>query len=196
MIQTNQQKLIGILQLAYSGELAPSYAYRGHWHSVRSEDERNAIRRIEDDEWRHRRLVGDMLASLGVGPSKAREIRARLIGRALGMLCHVAGWLAPMYGAGKLESRNIREYEIAARHARDSGHTEFIDCLLEMAEVEWDHEFYFRGRVLSRTLGRRLPLWPRPPSKQTIRLSFETETAANLIEDSIPTLSARATTPV
>lgn len=167
----SREKLIALLQLAYSGELAAAYAYRGHWHSVSSKDESDSIRGIEDDEWRHRKLVGEMLASLGAGPNKRREIRASIIGRTLGLLCHVTGWLAPMYGAGKLESRNVKEYETAARYARDCGCVELIDCLLEMAEVEWDHELYFRSRVLSHALGRRLPLWPQPPPKETIRLS-------------------------
>ncbi|MFY9618954.1 MAG: ferritin-like domain-containing protein [Pyrinomonadaceae bacterium] len=171
----NRQKLIAILQLAYSGELAAAYAYRGHWHSVRAADERESIRTIEEDEWRHRKLVGEMLTALGSGPNKTRETRATVIGRTLGFLCHVSGWLAPMYGAGKLESRNIVEYETAARYARDSGQTELIDCLLEMAEVEWDHEKYFRSQVLRHSIGRRLPIWPEPPPKESIRISFQNE---------------------
>ena len=171
----NRQKLIATLQLAYSGELAAAYAYRGHWHSVSAADERESIRTIEEDEWRHRKLVGEMLAALGSTPNKARETRATLIGRTLGFLCHVTGWLAPMYGAGKLESRNIVEYETAARYARDSGQTELVDCLLEMAEVEWDHEKYFRSQVLLHAVGRRLPIWPEPPPKESIRQSFEDE---------------------
>lgn len=130
---------------------------------------------IEDEEWHHRELVGEMLESLGAQPSRQREIRALIIGRALGFLCHVMGWLAPMYGAGRLESRNIREYETAARYARDCGREDFIDCLLTMAEVEWEHEYYFRSRVLLHSLGRRLKLWPSPPPKETIRESFAEE---------------------
>jgi rubrerythrin len=171
----NRQKLITILQLAYSGELAAAYAYHGHWESVAAADERDAIRKIEEDELRHRELVGEMLAKLGASPNPRRELRATIIGRTLGFLCHVMGWLAPMYGAGKLESRNIREYETAARYARDAGCVEFIECLLEMAEVEWDHEYYFRSCVLSHVLGRRLPIWPQPPAKDTIRVSYESE---------------------
>ena len=173
--EDNRQKLIAILQLAYSGELAAAYAYRGHWHSVSAPDERESIRTIEEDEWRHRKLVGEMLAALGSSPHKGRETRASLIGRTLGFLCHVTGWLAPMYGAGKLESRNIVEYETAARYARESGQTELVDCLLEMAEVEWDHEKYFRSQVLRHVVGRRLPIWPEPPPKESIRRSFENE---------------------
>ena len=80
-----------------------------------------------------------------------------------------------MYGAGKLESRNIREYEMAGRHARDCDRADLIDCLLEMAEVEWEHELYFRSRVREHFLGRRLPLWPQPPPKEMIRISLERE---------------------
>src|SRR5215213_10117807 len=95
---TPRAQLIEILQLAYSGELAAGYAYRGHWHSVRDPEERRRINQIEDEEWHHRKLVGEMLESLDAGPNKVREIRATLVGRVLGLLCHVSGWFAPMYG--------------------------------------------------------------------------------------------------
>jgi len=61
----NRARLIAILQLAYSGELAAAHAYRGHWRSVSDEDERQSIKSIEEDEWRHRALVGEMLTALG-----------------------------------------------------------------------------------------------------------------------------------
>jgi hypothetical protein len=67
-----------------------------------------------------------------------------------------------MYGAGKLERRNIVEYEHAARYAFECGKIEFIDCLLTMAEVEWEHEQYFRAKFLSHRLGRLLPIWLAP----------------------------------
>lgn len=171
--EQNRRNLIATLQSAYSGERAAAYAYRGHWQSVSDESEREAIHAIEDDEWRHRQLVGEMLTKLGSQPNKAREKRATLIGRALGFLCHVSGWLAPMYGAGKLESRNVVEYEMAARYARDCGRADLIECLLEMAEVEWEHEKYFRSQVLRHSIGRRLPIWPAPPPKEMIRQSFD-----------------------
>jgi rubrerythrin len=175
-----QQSLISLLQLAYSAERAAAYAYRGHWHSVVDTDERARIKQIEDEEWHHRELVGGMLRSLDSGPKRQREIRSLLIGRALGFLCHLMGWFAPMYGAGRLESRNIREYETAARYARDCGHDEFVDCLLMMAEVEWEHEHYFRSRVLLHSWGRKLTLWPEPPPKEAIRAKFAREDAAAL----------------
>ena len=172
-VDESRRELIALLQLAYSGELAAAYAYRGHWNSIRDANQRASIRSIEEDEWRHRKLVGEMLASLDAAPDKWRELRATIIGRVLGLLCHVMGWLAPMYGAGKLESKNIREYETAARHARDCDRADLIDCLLEMAAVEWEHELYFRSRVREHFLGSRLPLWPQPPPKETIWISLE-----------------------
>ncbi len=167
--QDHRAKLIAILQLAYSGELAASYAYRGHWQSLSDTEERTQIKTIEDEEWHHRKLVGEMLSSLGARPNRLREVRATLLGRTLGLMCHVAGWFAPMYGAGKLESGNIVEYETAARHARDCGRADLIDCLLTMAEVEWEHERYFRSRVLRHRWSKRISVWPEPAPKESIR---------------------------
>jgi rubrerythrin len=172
---TPRAHLIATLQMAYSGELAAGYAYRGHWHSVNDPADRTRIKSIEDEEWHHRKLVGEMLKSLGAGPNKVRELRATVVGRVLGLLCHVSGWFAPMYGAGRLESRNIVEYETAARHARACGRDDLIDCLLTMAEVEWEHEHYFRACVLRHHWARRVTIWPEPPPKANIRHSFQTK---------------------
>jgi hypothetical protein len=170
---TPREQLIAILQLAYSGELAAGYAYRGHWHSVSDAQEKAQIKQIEDEEWHHRKQVGEMLESLGAGPNKKREIRATIVGRVLGLMCHVSGWFAPMYGAGKLESRNIVEYETAARFAVACGREDLVDCLLTMAEVEWEHESYFRSCVLRHRWSKRISIWPEPPPKAEIRRSFE-----------------------
>ena len=169
----SRDSLIAVLQLAYSGERAAGYAYRGHWRSVSDPDERARIRQIEDEEWHHRQLVGDMLRRLGAAPNRLRELRALLIGRTLGLLCHVSGWYLPMYAAGRLESRNVAEYEAAARHALGSGHGELLDCLLAMAEVEWEHERYFRAKVADHRWTRRLGLWSAPPPKETIRARYQ-----------------------
>ena|GEM_PF-555226 len=176
--------LIEILQLAYSGELAAAYAYRGHWKSVKDRATKNKIREIEEEEWHHRRLAGQMLSELGSHPSRFREFKALLIGRTLGLLCHVMGWLLPMYGAGKLESRNVGEYERAARFAAESGHYEFVECLLTMAEIEWDHEKYFRACVESHRLASKIPMWRFPAPKESIRSTFYCETGC--FELSVP----------
>jgi rubrerythrin len=68
----SRRKLIALLQLAYSGELAAAYAYRGHWNSVTDANQRASIRSIEEDEWRHRKLVGEMLYGLAAAPDKWR----------------------------------------------------------------------------------------------------------------------------
>jgi rubrerythrin len=172
-----RHSLVRILQLAYSGERAAAYAYRGHWKSVADADERSRIKAIEEEEWHHRALVGEMLVKLGARPGRLREARAAAVGRTLGLLCHLSGWLAPMYGAGRLESRNVREYETAARYARDCGCAEFVDCLLAMAEVEWEHEKYFRAQVLKHSLARLIPVWRAPPPKESIGVSFAREGA-------------------
>jgi rubrerythrin len=168
----SRAELVALLRLAYSGELAAAHAYRGHARSVTDAAERRRIEEIEAEEWHHRELVGAMLAGLGERPSRMRELRAALVGRTLGILCHFSGWLAPMYGAGRLESRNIREYEAAARLAHACERDEWIDCLLGMAEVEWEHEQYFRDRVLTHRWAHRLPMWRVPPPKETIRSSI------------------------
>ena len=178
LMNFHEDELIKILRLAYSGELSAAYAYRGHWRSVKDEAIKARIREIEAEEWHHRRLVGHMLEQLGARPNRAREVRALVIGRSLGALCHLFGWLLPMYGAGQLESRNIGEYETAARHASRSGRAEFVECLLRMSEVEWEHEKYFRALVAGHRLGARIPLWPRPAPKESIRQTYNTELGA------------------
>ena len=62
---------------------------------------------------------------------------------------------------------------MAARLAAEAGHAEFVDCLLEMAEVEWEHELYFRERVLRHRLARFIPMWPVPAPKAQIRRHHE-----------------------
>jgi len=136
------------------------------------EGQRARIRQIEEEEWHHRQLVGEMLRGLGAAPSRYREARAGVIGRAIQLLCHLAPWSVSMYGAGRLESGNVREYEVAAAHARGCGRDDVIDCLLGMAEVEWDHERYFRAKVEGRWLARLLGLWSSPPPRETIRARY------------------------
>ena len=165
----SEDALIQVLRAAYSGELAAGFAYAGHWRSVKDPAERERIHEIEREEWHHRELVGEMLAKLEARPSSTREFIFRTIGRALGPLCAISGWLAPMWGAGFLESHNIVEYEVAARLAQESGHQEFVACLLQLAEVEWEHERYFRERVMKHRFARLIPLWKTPPPKENIR---------------------------
>ena len=150
--QAHRSHLIHILQGAYSGELAAGFAYRGHWKSVKNADERAAIQKIEREEWVHRKRVGEMLASLHSAPQKFREAKLWVIGRTIGLACHVIGWFLPMYFAGRLESGNVIEYQVAASHAAALGLRAFEADLLRMAEVEREHEQFF----LSVITGHRL----------------------------------------
>ena len=113
-----------------------------------------------------------MLQRLGASPNRKREVIFWIIGRTAGIFCHVTGWFFPMYGAGLLERRNIVEYEDAASYARDSDHEDLIDCLLTMAEVEWEHEYFFRHKVLGHPLLRIFKLWDAAPPKETIRAKY------------------------
>ena len=154
----DRQELVRILQGAYSGELAAGLAYRGHWESVKSTDDRSAIRKIEGEEAVHRQRVGEILARLGARPLKFREAKMRVIGRMIGLSCHMIGRFLPMYFAGRLESGNVVEYEDAASHARALGLLEFEADLLVMARVEKEHEMFF----LSAVTGHRLLPLMRP----------------------------------
>ncbi|MBK5258288.1 MAG: hypothetical protein JJE51_01725 [Thermoanaerobaculia bacterium] len=174
----SRARLIGVLRSACSGELAAGYAYRGHGKSVSSSEVRERIRIIEGEEWHHRTLVQGLLAELGAAPSSTREALFWLIGKTIGTFCRVGGFFIPMYGAGLLEQSNIREYEEAAVLARDAGLTGMIDCLLTMAEVEWEHERFFREQIVGHWMLRIFPLWKAPPPKETIRASYPREAAA------------------
>lgn len=140
---SSRDALVRILQNAFSGELAAAYAYRGHWKSLKAADEIRGIQKIEDEEWRHRQKVGELLAALGARPKKLKEIKMWLIGRSIGVLCHLIGWFLPMYFAGRLESQNIKEYADAAFHASELGLPEYESELLVMSAVEKEHEIFF-----------------------------------------------------
>lgn len=167
--QQAQKSLIQVLRRAYSGELAAALAYRGHWKSCTRPEEITGIKQIEADEWVHRRGVGKMLTELGSGPSPFLELRCWLIGRSLGLGCHVAGWFWPMYFAGRLESGNTVEYLNAAAYARALGLLEFEQELLLMSAVEKRHEEFFLTMVSAHrwlAVAMRLFGWGAPTNSQ------------------------------
>jgi rubrerythrin len=177
-------RLIHVLRSACSGELAAVHAYRGHWKSLpATAPERERVRVIEAEERHHRELVLGLLAELGSGPSRAREAVFWLIGNTISILCRIGGWFVPMYGAGKLESSNIKEYEDAARYAQAAGLTDMIDCLLTMAEVEWEHEKYFREQIVGHWMLRFFRPWITPPAKETIRAAYALEVGVKIQDD-------------
>ena len=148
-------RLLGeLLQRAYSGELAAAHAYRGHWKSLTVQAEIARIRQIEDEEWIQRKNIGRMLWNLDFTPKRALELKSWIVGRVIGVGCHLVGWFWPMYFAGRLESANTREYETAASYARELGLLDFEAELLRMSIVEKEHELFFLGTVSSH---RRLP---------------------------------------
>ncbi|HUR83669.1 MAG TPA: ankyrin repeat domain-containing protein [Thermoanaerobaculia bacterium] len=169
MARDARANLIRVLRSACSGELAAIHAYRGHAGSVRSAEQRARIRVIEDEEHHHRTLVLDLLADLGSSRSRRRDALFWCIGKTIAFLCHIGGWFIPMYGAGKLERSNIVEYEDAARYARACGREEMIDCLLTMAEVEWEHERFFREIISGHWMLKVFRGWNPPPPKEMIR---------------------------
>jgi hypothetical protein len=135
--------------------MAAAFAYRGHWRSRAAGPERDRIRQIEAEELGHRDRVGAWLGKLGAAPRPGREKVFRAIGRFLGHSCFLSGWFFPMYFAGRLESRNVLEYEEAALYARQLGMDECVEDMLDMARVESEHEAFFRETV---TRHRLLPL--------------------------------------
>jgi hypothetical protein len=165
-------RFVRILQLAYSGELGAAIAYRGHAAAVRDPAEHRHILHIRAEELDHRARVGRILSHLGARPDPLLELRNRCIGSAIAAFCHVGGWFAPMYGAGWIERLNIREYERAARLATLCGLAVFADDLLDQAEVEWEHERYFRLKAAGHPLARLLMIWPAPAPKTDIRASY------------------------
>ena len=145
--KTHRDRLIELLLLAYSGELAAAYAYRGHWKAVKKSIEIKGIQKIEKEELIHRAHVGKMLKSLGRKPDGFKEIKMGMVGRTIGLLCHFGSWFFPMYFAGRLEHGNVKEYDRAAFHADKLGLKKFKKQLMKMARVEQEHEDFFGAMV-------------------------------------------------
>lgn len=165
--------LVAILQAAYSGELAAAHAYRGHWRSLwraRRAGARAEIRRIEQEEWHHRRLVGEILAELGSGPQRWREALMWSTGRFFGSLCFVGGWFGPLYAAGRLEAANVGQYEQAAVHADRADLDRYLPRLAEMVATEDRHEQYFASLIVHHPLlpvASRVLGWRPAPASAT-----------------------------
>lgn len=167
-------RLIKLLQDAHAGEKAAALAYFGHAHSlfVTDPDEKVEILKIQNEELHHRERLRAFLQILGSEPRTAREVLMWTIGATIAIISYFGIWIIPMYGAGKLERSNIGEYEVAARLARLAGTSTITDELLDFAEIEWDHEYYFRKKVQSHFLARWIPIWSEPKSRAEIRTSF------------------------
>jgi len=90
-------ELIDLLQKAYSAEKAAAFAYQSHAGSVKSEEERKAIRQIEMDEWNHRKEVLNLMKKYEVPISKYYEFRFYITGKVISESCYVIGWFMPFY---------------------------------------------------------------------------------------------------
>lgn len=179
-MKTPKDKLIKLLQDAHAGEKAAAYGYNGHARSLTDAVEINDLKKIEDEEWDHRKRLAIMLTELGSGPRASREFFMTLVGHTISSLCILGGylnvfnfgWFMSMYGAGKLEQGNIVEYEVAAQYAFEAGYPHFVPSLLDMSEIEWDHELYFRQKSFSSKWARWIPIWSEPPARELIQKNF------------------------
>ena len=143
----HKRALIHILRMAYSGEKSAGYAYNAHWRSIKNVEQKQRIQQIENEEWAHRQIVGQMLSHLGAKPQTWREVMQAMIGRTAGFACYITGWFLPMYFAGRLESANIKEYEAASYHAEKLSLTQFAAELTRLSLVEKEHELFFLEMV-------------------------------------------------
>lgn len=141
--------LVDLLQMAYSAEKAAAFAYQGHAGSVKSADEKAAIKKIEDDEWGHRHEVLAIMQRYGIPVSRWYEIRFHITGKVISGACHVIGWFMPYYFAGRLESGNVCEYFRLMHYFHELGITEHDQALYDMGVREKEHEVYFFERIFN-----------------------------------------------
>ena len=167
-------QLIATLQMAYSGELAAGFAYRGHWHSVRDPEERRRIKQIEDEEWHHRKLVGEMLESPVPVRIKCGRCERPWWGECWD--CCVTSAVGSRRCTERAGSRVAISSSMKRRRVmRSRAGEDLIDCLLTMAEVEWEHEKYFRSCAASSLGQESFDLARATTTKETIRASFQME---------------------
>lgn len=158
LVNIQHQKLVKLLQLAYSAEKAAAFAYIGHAGSVRNPAEKLAIKQIELDEWQHRETVLRIMQQYEIPPSRYYEIKYHVIGRIISCSCYIIGWFMPYYFAGRLESGNVCEYFIMMKYFNEIGITAHDEALYEMGIKEKEHEVYFLKSLQS---NRLLPLFER-----------------------------------
>lgn len=143
-LKTANRALYESLRKAYSAERAASFAYVGHAAALREPGAKAAIKKIEDDEWDHRREVLKIMERWNVPISRWYDIKFWWIGKFIGLSCHVIGRFMPYFFAGKLESGNVCEYFIMLKQFRELGIQEHDNVLYEMGVREKEHEVYFQ----------------------------------------------------
>jgi len=157
-LRTANEDLYKSLRKAYSAERAAAFAYVGHAQALRNPEARAAIKKIEDDEWDHRREVLKIMQRWSVPVSRFYELKYWWIGKAIGLSCHLIGRFMPYFFAGKLESGNVCEYFVMLRQFRELGIREHDAVLYEMGIREKEHEVFFQEVVKDE---RWLPLFER-----------------------------------
>jgi rubrerythrin len=157
-MRLNHPKLVNLLRKAYSAEKAAAFAYIGHARSVKDHDEKTAIRRIEADEWGHRKVVLSIMQTHEIPVSKYYELKFHLIGKLISISCHVIGWFMPFYFAGRLESGNVCEYFRMMHYFDELGISEHHEVLYEMGIKEKEHEVYFLQQLKTH---RMLPVFEK-----------------------------------
>lgn len=141
------KELADLLIESYSAENAAALAYLGHAESVKSQSEKAELLEIVREEIMHRERVLRMMRCLQLEPSFFLEIKFKIIGKVIGLSCHVIGWFMPMYFAGRLESGNVREYLRMAELVKGTTIEKESECLFEMAQTEKRHEIYFLNKI-------------------------------------------------
>ena len=169
-------KLKKLMQMAYSAEKAAAYAYQGHAASVSDPEEKQAIARIEQDEWEHRASVLELMREYNVPVSHWLEWKFAVIGRVISASCHVIGWFMPFYFAGWLESGNVCEYFRMLQYFGELGISKHDSLLFEMGMKEKEHEVFFRDGLKGHKL---LPLFER-------FFSWGHETSLNDVDENRP----------
>lgn len=154
--------LVDLLQRAYSAERAAALAYVGHASSLRTSGKSPdpvviaAVRQIEMDEWNHREHVLALMQRYGIPVSRFYEFKFLVVGKLIGLSCHVIGRFMPFFFAGRLESGNVCEYFVMIHHFHSLGIHEHDSVLYEMGIKEKEHELYFLSQVRD---SRWLPLF-------------------------------------
>lgn len=146
-MKIEHKKLIDLLQRAYSAEKAAAYAYIGHAGSIKSQEEKTAIKQIEIDEWNHREEVLSIMNLYNIPVSRYYEIKYAFIGRLIGASCYVIGWFMPFFFAGRLESGNVCEYFVMMHYFHEINIKDHDEALYDMGVKEKEHEVYFLEKI-------------------------------------------------
>ncbi|MCB0501837.1 MAG: hypothetical protein KDD32_04090 [Bacteroidetes bacterium] len=157
-MKINHKKLVDLLQKAYSAEKAAAFAYIGHHGSLRSKEEREAIKAIENDEWFHRKEVHEIMKQYDIPVSKFYEFQFYVIGKFIAVSCYIIGWFMPFYFAGRLESGNVCEYFVMMHYFHELGIRDHDKVLYNMGLKEKEHEEYFLSKIQS---SRLLPIFEK-----------------------------------